>query len=270
MERKLAEWRARQVVERPLDGGQRLGDHGVFWRLWRRLRPRRRGPELQQVPLENSELWLWIPLAWFIRCVDLLFSLLIFVSTPQEKKENDQNSLQDKAVERPIETDHFVFTIVHFLKLLLWLVLLGLFIELEFGLVYFVLSMFYWIYVGTRDPSERKQGEMLKSEIKTENAGRPVHDSSKRGERNRPYDSEYPLQLMGIPVLGSLIMGEQARKCKFKDRDHTNLLSHLNQDLWIPQILQTPQSTQNPRKSTSTSAQRECPRRNTAKHIRNI
>nr|XP_033794953.1 SAYSvFN domain-containing protein 1 [Geotrypetes seraphini]XP_033794954.1 SAYSvFN domain-containing protein 1 [Geotrypetes seraphini]XP_033794955.1 SAYSvFN domain-containing protein 1 [Geotrypetes seraphini] len=45
------------------------------------------------------------------------------------------------------------------LKFLLWLVLLGLFVELEFGLVYFVLSMFYWIYEGTRSPRERKMGE---------------------------------------------------------------------------------------------------------------
>ncbi|XP_078503468.1 SAYSvFN domain-containing protein 1 [Lissotriton helveticus] len=46
-----------------------------------------------------------------------------------------------------------------FLKFLLWLVLLGLFVELEFGLVYFVLSMFYWIYEGMRGPGEKKAGE---------------------------------------------------------------------------------------------------------------
>uniref|UniRef100_A0ACB8G6W5 Uncharacterized protein n=2 Tax=Sphaerodactylus townsendi TaxID=933632 RepID=A0ACB8G6W5_9SAUR len=46
---------------------------------------------------------------------------------------------------------HYFFVNVTFLKFLLWLVLLGLFVELEFGLPYFVLSMFYWIaYVGTR------------------------------------------------------------------------------------------------------------------------
>ncbi|XP_029448785.1 SAYSvFN domain-containing protein 1 [Rhinatrema bivittatum] len=45
------------------------------------------------------------------------------------------------------------------LKFLLWLALLGLFVELEFGLAYFVLSMFYWIYEGTRSPRERKTGE---------------------------------------------------------------------------------------------------------------
>uniref|UniRef100_A0A8D0BMZ7 SAYSVFN motif domain containing 1 n=1 Tax=Salvator merianae TaxID=96440 RepID=A0A8D0BMZ7_SALMN len=48
---------------------------------------------------------------------------------------------------------------VTFLKFLLWLVLLGLFVELEFGLPYFVLSMFYWLYIGTRGPGERQAGE---------------------------------------------------------------------------------------------------------------
>ncbi|CAI9608648.1 unnamed protein product [Staurois parvus] len=45
------------------------------------------------------------------------------------------------------------------LKVLLWLVLLGLFVELEFGMVYFVLSMFYWLYEGTRRPGQRRKGE---------------------------------------------------------------------------------------------------------------
>ncbi|KAM3930543.1 SAYSvFN domain-containing protein 1 [Leptodactylus fuscus] len=45
------------------------------------------------------------------------------------------------------------------LKFLLWLVLLGLFVELEFGLAYFLLSMFYWLYEGTRRPGRRKEGE---------------------------------------------------------------------------------------------------------------
>ncbi|XP_057556686.1 SAYSvFN domain-containing protein 1 [Hippopotamus amphibius kiboko] len=48
---------------------------------------------------------------------------------------------------------------ITFLKVLLWLVLLGLFVELEFGLAYFVLSLFYWMYVGTRGPEEKTEGE---------------------------------------------------------------------------------------------------------------
>lgn len=31
--------------------------------------------------------------------------------------------------------------------------------ELEFGLAYFVLSLFYWMYVGTRATEGRKKGE---------------------------------------------------------------------------------------------------------------
>uniref|UniRef100_A0A8C5KL93 SAYSVFN motif domain containing 1 n=1 Tax=Jaculus jaculus TaxID=51337 RepID=A0A8C5KL93_JACJA len=52
-----------------------------------------------------------------------------------------------------------LLTNVTFLKVLLWLVLLGLFVELEFGLAYFVLSLFYWMYVGMRGPGEKKEGE---------------------------------------------------------------------------------------------------------------
>ncbi|KAJ7340958.1 hypothetical protein JRQ81_004245 [Phrynocephalus forsythii] len=58
----------------------------------------------------------------------------------------------------PWWTNYFLMNVT-FLKFLLWLVLWGLFVELEFGLVYFVLSMFYWIYVGTRGPGERQAGE---------------------------------------------------------------------------------------------------------------
>uniref|UniRef100_A0A8B9FWQ1 SAYSVFN motif domain containing 1 n=1 Tax=Amazona collaria TaxID=241587 RepID=A0A8B9FWQ1_9PSIT len=46
------------------------------------------------------------------------------------------------------------------LKVLLWAVLLGLFVELELGLPYFVLSLLYWMYAGTRGPAERRQEEL--------------------------------------------------------------------------------------------------------------
>ncbi|DAA16609.1 SAYSvFN domain-containing protein 1 [Bos taurus] len=55
--------------------------------------------------------------------------------------------------------DRSLLTSVTLLKVLLWLVLLGLFVELEFGLAYFVLSLFYWMYVGMRGPEEKMQGE---------------------------------------------------------------------------------------------------------------
>lgn len=46
------------------------------------------------------------------------------------------------------------------LKVLLWAVLLALFVELELGLPYFVLSLLYWMYAGTRGPAGRRQGEL--------------------------------------------------------------------------------------------------------------
>ncbi|KFO78671.1 SAYSvFN domain-containing protein 1, partial [Cuculus canorus] len=46
------------------------------------------------------------------------------------------------------------------LKVLLWAVLLALFAELELGLPYFVLSLLYWMYAGTRSPAERRRGEL--------------------------------------------------------------------------------------------------------------
>lgn len=46
------------------------------------------------------------------------------------------------------------------LKVLLWAVLLALFAELELGLPFFVLSLLYWMYAGTRGPAERRRGEL--------------------------------------------------------------------------------------------------------------
>ncbi|NXY81741.1 SMDC1 protein, partial [Alcedo cyanopectus] len=46
------------------------------------------------------------------------------------------------------------------LKVLLWAVLLAFFSELELGLPYFVLSLLYWMYAGTRGPTERRPGEL--------------------------------------------------------------------------------------------------------------
>ncbi|KAL2791777.1 SAYSvFN domain-containing protein 1 isoform 2 [Daubentonia madagascariensis] len=66
---------------------------------------------------------------------------------------------RNRAVPPPSCWDQSFLTNIIFLKVLLWLVLLGLFVELEFGLPYFVLSLFYWMYVGTRGPEEKKEGE---------------------------------------------------------------------------------------------------------------
>ncbi|XP_006882223.1 PREDICTED: SAYSvFN domain-containing protein 1 [Elephantulus edwardii] len=66
---------------------------------------------------------------------------------------------QDKDIPSSPPQNQSLLTNITFLKVLLWLVLLGLFVELEFGLAYFVLSLFYWMYVGTRNPDEKKAGE---------------------------------------------------------------------------------------------------------------
>ncbi|XP_019607119.1 SAYSvFN domain-containing protein 1 [Rhinolophus sinicus] len=68
-------------------------------------------------------------------------------------------SPRNTAIPPPLPRDQSFWTNVTVLKVLLWLVLLGLFVELEFGLVYFVLSLFYWMYVGTRGPEEKEEGE---------------------------------------------------------------------------------------------------------------
>ncbi|XP_050998521.1 SAYSvFN domain-containing protein 1 [Acomys russatus] len=78
---------------------------------------------------------------------------------PNQAQEAGQQPPQSPAVPLPSSCRRSLLTNITFLKVLLWLVLLGLFVELEFGLAYFVLSMFYWMYAGTRGPEERKDGE---------------------------------------------------------------------------------------------------------------
>ncbi|CDQ59930.1 unnamed protein product [Oncorhynchus mykiss] len=46
------------------------------------------------------------------------------------------------------------------LKVLLWLVLLGVFAELGFGLPFFLISLFYWLYQGLRSPTKLQPGEL--------------------------------------------------------------------------------------------------------------
>ncbi|XP_074167122.1 SAYSvFN domain-containing protein 1 [Sminthopsis crassicaudata] len=77
----------------------------------------------------------------------------------KETLETQGSPLQNPTAVSSSRWDQFFLPNVIFLKVALWLVLLGLFVELEFGLVYFVLSLFYWMYVGTRGPGEKKKGE---------------------------------------------------------------------------------------------------------------
>ncbi|XP_034018761.1 SAYSvFN domain-containing protein 1 [Thalassophryne amazonica] len=68
--------------------------------------------------------------------------------------------LLDSAVGRWLTSRPCLFTNLILLKVLLWLVLLGLFAELEFGLPFFVISLFYWLYEGLRSPAARRSGEL--------------------------------------------------------------------------------------------------------------
>ncbi|XP_035534991.1 SAYSvFN domain-containing protein 1 [Morone saxatilis] len=68
--------------------------------------------------------------------------------------------LLDSALGRWLTSGQVVFSNLTLLKVLLWLVLLGLFVELEFGLPFFVISLFYWLYEGLRSPAAREPGEL--------------------------------------------------------------------------------------------------------------
>ncbi|XP_071323380.1 SAYSvFN domain-containing protein 1 isoform X2 [Trachinotus anak] len=68
--------------------------------------------------------------------------------------------LLDSALGRWLSSKQFVISNLTLLKVLLWLVLLGLFVELEFGLPFFVISLFYWLYEGLRSPAAREPGEL--------------------------------------------------------------------------------------------------------------
>ena len=59
---------------------------------------------------------------------------------------------------KPEANEKVLFWFITFLKLLFWIVLWGFFIQIEFGTVFFIISMFYWVYAsmqaGTRKPWE--------------------------------------------------------------------------------------------------------------------
>ncbi|XP_012671183.1 SAYSvFN domain-containing protein 1 [Clupea harengus] len=66
----------------------------------------------------------------------------------------------ESALGRWLGVERLAITNLTVLKVLLWLVLLGLFSELDFGLPFFLISLFYWLYEGLRAPTERRQGEL--------------------------------------------------------------------------------------------------------------
>lgn len=81
-------------------------------------------------------------------------------SPPSSPNKNQSDWLLDSTLGRWLASRQFVISNLTLLKVLLWLVLLGLFVELEFGLPFFVISLFYWLYEGLRSPAAREPGEL--------------------------------------------------------------------------------------------------------------
>lgn len=91
---------------------------------------------------------LWIVYIWWN-----ILTLLYFL-------QDHSDWLLDSALGRWLVSRQFVISNITLLKVLLWLVLLGLFAELEFGLPFFIISLFYWLYEGLRSPAAREPGEL--------------------------------------------------------------------------------------------------------------
>uniref|UniRef100_A0A673HTH9 SAYSvFN domain-containing protein n=1 Tax=Sinocyclocheilus rhinocerous TaxID=307959 RepID=A0A673HTH9_9TELE len=75
-------------------------------------------------------------------------------------RKKGQTEAKKPADRKPNTCPQMALAHLTLLKVLLWLVLLGLFSELEFGLPFFVISLFYWLYEGLRSPKLRQPGEM--------------------------------------------------------------------------------------------------------------
>ncbi|XP_055042872.1 SAYSvFN domain-containing protein 1 [Misgurnus anguillicaudatus] len=131
MERKLAEFRARKKVQTE---AKKPADSEIQPEM------KVKDAELQMKDLESSRISSAIP------------ELKPTTSTPHT--EAGGNGVLNSG------SSHWLFTHVTLLKVLLWLVLLGLFIELEFGLPFFLISLFYWLYEGFRSPKARQPGEL--------------------------------------------------------------------------------------------------------------
>lgn len=81
-------------------------------------------------------------------------------SSHSSQSKDRSDWLLDSALGRWLSSRKLVLSNLTLLKVLLWLVLLGLFAELEFGFPFFVISLFYWLYEGLRSPAAREPGEL--------------------------------------------------------------------------------------------------------------
>ncbi|PWA27876.1 hypothetical protein CCH79_00000517, partial [Gambusia affinis] len=81
-------------------------------------------------------------------------------ASSSSKNRDCRDWLLDSTLGRWFASRQLVLSNIMLLKVLLWLVLVGLFVELQFGLPFFVISLFYWLYEGLRSPEPRKPGEL--------------------------------------------------------------------------------------------------------------
>ncbi|XP_019911532.1 SAYSvFN domain-containing protein 1 isoform X1 [Esox lucius] len=87
-------------------------------------------------------------------------NLISAVSQSTQTKHWGDDWLLDSSLGKWLGSNRLAYTNLTLLKVLLWLVLLGLFAELEFGLPFFIISLFYWLYEGLRNPTARQPGEL--------------------------------------------------------------------------------------------------------------
>ncbi|KAJ8367336.1 hypothetical protein AAFF_G00320850 [Aldrovandia affinis] len=139
MERKLAEFRARRRETKDVDSGGAMEDQS-------KAQP------------ESSSLMSSVTKTNRREEPEKAVSSPVFETTGNPRASTSW--LTDSAVGRWLGVRRLAFTNVTLLKALLWLVLLGLFAELEFGLPFFLISLFYWLYEGLRSPAERRPGEL--------------------------------------------------------------------------------------------------------------
>ncbi|XP_028253391.1 SAYSvFN domain-containing protein 1 [Parambassis ranga] len=81
-------------------------------------------------------------------------------ATPTSQSKDCTDWLLNSTLGKWLASRQLILSNITLLKVLLWLVLLGLFVELEFGLPFFVISLFYWLYEGLRSPAPRQPGEL--------------------------------------------------------------------------------------------------------------
>ncbi|XP_051952236.1 SAYSvFN domain-containing protein 1-like [Xyrauchen texanus] len=87
-----------------------------------------------------------------------LMSIITFPQTPHTEVGSAKDDLLGMTYGHWFQ--RLALTHLTLFKVLIWLVLLGLFSELEFGLPFFLISLFYWLYEGLRSPKARQPDEM--------------------------------------------------------------------------------------------------------------